>query len=195
MNSTPNDSVFDTVHDSPGPRPGASIPGAAHHTPGADRQAGTDAQWANAELMSIAGTIAELQERLAEANARAENATQVETSEVEIGRLFVEAQRFSEVSLTKLETQIHEILREVEAKAIQILSEATAEALEIRRRAQQAAFASTATARELQEAIVGFTKVNDELVKELGSLNNMLTPATEKPASEVERSTGGPENA
>ena len=30
--------------------------------------------------------------------------------EVEIGRLFVEAQRFSEASLSKLESRIHEVL-------------------------------------------------------------------------------------
>ena len=62
----------------------------------------------------------------------------METTEVEIGRLFVEAQRFSEDSLSKLEFEIYEILREVEAKAKQILAEATQEAHEIRRQAQHA---------------------------------------------------------
>ena len=194
MSSTPNDSAFDTAHHSGESGSDVLMPGVADHPRGAEAQPNSEAQWANAELMSIASTIAELQERLAEANSRAESATQVETTEFEIGRLFVEAQRFSEASLTKLETQIHQILREAEAKAIQILSEATAEALEIRRRAQQAAFASTATARELQAAIVGFTKVNDELVKELGSLNNMLAPATEQSVSEIERSVERPDH-
>jgi hypothetical protein len=139
-----------------------------------------EVEWANTELLSIATTIQELQDRLVQANVRLEKAAKVETTEVEIGRLFVEAQRFSEESLTKLELHVHEILCEAEAKAIQILTEATEEAQEIRREAQQAAFMATATARELQAAIAGFTTVNHELVKELGTLNAMLTPASEQ---------------
>ena len=41
----------------------------------------------------------------------------VEATESEIGRLFVEAQRFSEESLSKLELQIHQILCAAEDKA------------------------------------------------------------------------------
>ena len=119
----------------------------------------------------------------------------VETTEVEIGRLFVEAQRFSEASLSKLEVAILEILREVEAKAKQILTEATEEAHEIRRQAQQAAFASTRTAQELQSAIAGFTTVNNELLKELGALNTMMTPASERGMTEIDPSLGVPESA
>ena len=129
----------------------------------------TDVEWTNAELQSIASTIEELQGRLEQANSRLSSAAKVETTEFEIGRLFVEAQRFSEASLTKLEVQIHEILGAAEAKATEILTEATEEAHEIRRQAQEAAFLSTRTARELQTAIAGFTTVNNELVKELGA--------------------------
>ena len=99
----------------------------------------------------------------------------VEATESEIGRLFVEAQRFSEESLTKLELQIHQILCAADDKARAILTEATQEAIEIRRQAQEAAFLSTKTAQELQSAIAGFTTVNNELVKELAALNSMLT--------------------
>jgi vacuolar-type H+-ATPase subunit H len=143
------------------------------------------AEWANDELQSIASTIEELQGRLALANDRLGSVATVETTEVEIGRLFVEAQRFSEASLANLECQIHEILREAEAKATQILAEATGEAREIRRQAEHAAAASTQTARELRAAIAGFSSVNSELVKELSSLNAMLLPADEELTSEV----------
>ena len=123
------------------------------HRPQVADGAGTDVEWTNAELHSIASTIEELQRRLEAANTRLSSVAEVETTEVEIGRLFVEAQRFSEDSLSKLENQIHEVLCAAENKANQILSEATAEALEIRRQAQEAAFLSTRTARELQSAI------------------------------------------
>ncbi len=139
-----------------------------------------DVQWANSELLTIASTIEELQGRLQEANARLSSASKVETTEAEIGRLFVEAQQFSEHALSRLEVQVHEILCEAEEKARQILGEATAEAHEIRRQAQQSAHASTKAARELQSAIAGFTNVNSALLDELATLNTMLTPAGER---------------
>jgi cell division septum initiation protein DivIVA len=147
---------------------------------------GTDVEWTNAELHSIANTIEELQQRLEVANSRLSSVASVESTEVEIGRLFVEAQRFSEDSLSRLEQQIHEVLCAAEDKAKQILTEATEEALEIRRQAQEAAFLSTRTARELQSAIAGFTTVNAELVKELGALSSMLAPVSERGMNEID---------
>ncbi|MGO8861024.1 MAG: hypothetical protein ACLQRH_09690 [Acidimicrobiales bacterium] len=158
------------------------------HTPG------TDVEWTNAELHSIASTIEELQRRLEVANTRLSSAATVETTEFEIGRLFVEAQRFSEDSLSKLERQIHEVLCAAEDKARHILTEATEEALEIRREAQEAAVVSKKTARELQSAIVGFTTVNNELVKELGALSSMLTPASERGMAEIDPSSSIPDS-
>ena len=71
---------------------------------------------ASSELGSIAGAIESLQNRLAQAQDQLNNVAAVQTTEFEIGRLFVEAQRFSEASLSKLEIQIQEILIEAEAK-------------------------------------------------------------------------------
>jgi hypothetical protein len=152
-------------------------------------EAGVD--WTNSELQSIATTIEELQRRLEVANSQLGAAASVEATESEIGRLFVEAQRFSEDSLSKLEVQIHEILCAAETKAKAILTEATLEAIEIRRQAQEAAFLSTKTAQELQSAIAGFTTVNNELVRELGALNSMLTPANERGVVQIDYSSNG----
>lgn len=198
MSTRPIDSVFGVPEGPGGTRPGAPISDLADRrddAAGTALEPGTEVEWANAELHSIASTIEQLQSRLAEANSRLDSASKVETTEFEIGRLFVEAQQFSEASLSRLELQIHEILCEAEAKARQILTEATEEAHEIRRQAQQTAFASTSTARELQSAIAGFTAVNHELLKELGALNGMLAPGNERGMTEIERSPGGPEGA
>ena len=197
MSTKPIDSVFGVPERASDARPDAPISEIANHW-NADAgeetsESGTEVEWANAELHSIASTIEELQSRLAQANTRLDSAAKVETTEFEIGRLFVEAQRFSEASLSKLELQIHEILREAEAKARQILTEATVEAHEIRQQAQQAAFASTMTAQELQGAIAGFTAVNGELLKELGALNSMLSPANERGITEIDPSSSVPE--
>jgi hypothetical protein len=152
------------------------------------------AAWASDELQSIANIIEELQNRLAVANEQLGSVAKIETTEVEIGRLFVEAQRFSETTLANLEYQVHEILHEVEAKAAQILTEATSEAQEIRRQAEQAATASAKTARELHDAIAGFAAINNEFVKELGGLNAKLLPGDDQRSSETALSSGESES-
>jgi hypothetical protein len=201
MSTRPTDSVFgvpeppgDTHRSEPtGVQQGAPVE-LAHQQHGGEgprenHASGSEVEWTNAELHSIAGTIEELQRRLEQANSRLSTAATVETTEFEIGRLFVEAQRFSEESLSKLELRIHTILCAAEDKAKEILTEATKEALAIRQEAQEAAFVSTKTARELQAAIAGFTTVNNELVKELGALNSMLTPGSDRGIGELDPSS------
>jgi hypothetical protein len=184
MRTTPVDSVLGTPEYAYDRQPGPSMSDFANHqdVTAAERTAApsTEVEQVNSELLTIASTIEELQGRLEQANARLASAASVETTEYELGRLFVEAQRFSEASLSTLEVKVHEILGEAEAKAKQILTEATEEAHEIRRQAQQSAFASTTSVRELQSAIAGFTVVNAELLKELGALNATLVPNSEK---------------
>jgi hypothetical protein len=197
MSTMPIDSVLGTPEPPRDTHPGVPIPGLGNQRTAAEsdqaQPQATEVERVNTELHTIASTIGELQDRLEETKARLASASNVETTEFEIGRLFVEAQRFSEASLSKLDLKIHEILCEAEAKAKQILAEATEEAHEIRRQAQQAALGSTRTARELQSAIAGFTTVNNKLLKELGSLNSMLTPASERGITEIEPSSGMPE--
>jgi len=192
MSSLPVDSLFGVPYPSYGDRPEVAMSDSAEHgdadAPESDESA-SEVEWVNSELLTISSTIEELQGRLEQANARLATAARVETTEFEIGRLFVEAQRFSEASLSRLEAQIHEVLAAAEAKAKQILTEATEEALEIRRQAQLAAFASTRTVQELQSAIVGFTTVNHELIKELGALNAILTPGAELGTTELDPSS------
>jgi cell division septum initiation protein DivIVA len=145
-----------------------------------------EVNWVNTELHEIASTIEALQSRLAQANSRLSSVEELEAKEIEIGRLFVDAQRFIEDYVSKVELKIHEVLTEAQAKATQILVEATQEARDIRGEAQQAAFESTSTVRELQSAIAGFTTVNAELLKELGSLNSMLSPGSNRTTAETD---------
>jgi cell division septum initiation protein DivIVA len=147
---------------------------------------------ANSEIGAIAGAIEDLQNRLERAHEQIGQVTAVRTTEYEIGRLFIEAQKFSEASLSRLEVQVQEILVEAEAKATQILLEATEEAQEIRRQAHQASVIPDRTAQELQDAIRGFVNVNSELVRELNSLNGMLSsPDSGPPSMDQSRTTSG----
>jgi cell division septum initiation protein DivIVA len=134
---------------------------------------------ATSEIEDVAGAIEALQERLERANHQMSQVAAVRTTEVEIGRLFLEAQRFTDAALLKLEGQIQTILSEAQAKADQIVREAAEEAETIRHNVQGLPGISTATARELQSAIAGFSAVNSELIKELSSLNGALTSSNE----------------
>jgi DNA repair ATPase RecN len=89
---------------------------------------------ASAELSQVSEAIAELQGRLERTTSQLNEVTAVRTTEVEIGRLFTEAQRFTDAALAKLERQITDVLSEATVKAQQILMEAQHEAEEIRRR-------------------------------------------------------------
>jgi phage-related tail protein len=135
---------------------------------------------ANAEIQEVASAIEELQGRLKRANAQIGQVQAVRTTELEIGKLFMEAQRFTDAALSNLETQIQAILIEAESKASEIVSEAESEAKQIRHEAQVTSSLSATTAKELQTAIAGFSSVNGELVKELSALNSMLDSSTSK---------------
>jgi cell division septum initiation protein DivIVA len=133
---------------------------------------------ANAEIEAVSSAIKELQERLDRANDQMGQVAAVRTTEIEIGRLFVEAQKFTDAALSNLEQQVLAILHRADAKAQEIVREATEEANEIRRQAQESLAIPAQTAQDLQAAIAGFSDVNSELIKELGVLNAMLTPRT-----------------
>jgi cell division septum initiation protein DivIVA len=131
---------------------------------------------ATAEIELVAGAIEQLQERLAKANEQIGQVTAVRATELEIGQLFVQAQQFTDAALARLEEQIQAILTEAEQKAADMISIAQREADDIIRSAkEQTVFASTETAQGLQAAIVGFSRVNRELVTELGALNEVLS--------------------
>jgi hypothetical protein len=184
MDTSPIDPVFGSSSYPNGDHPYSGYPSGNGNPLG---QAGRESATVNAatsELGAIAGAVEDLQRRLEQAHEQLGQVTAVRTTEFEIGQLFVEAQRFSEASLSRLELQIQEILVEAEAKANQILREATEEAQEIRRQAQeqaqQSSFIPARTAQELQAAIVGFAGVNTELIKELNALNTMLAPSADR---------------
>jgi len=139
----------------------------------------------DSELNQIALAIEDLQDRLDKANARLGNVAQFEATELEIGRLLVDAQRSSDSVLTHLESKVHEVLILIENKARQILLEATEEAHHIRRQAQQSALSATQTARDLHAALVAFASANADVLAEYGGLNTMLDSALQAHATQA----------
>ena len=108
------------------------VPPEPGDTPAADMALAS----ASAELKVVSEAIEELHSRLERANAQMNQVTVVRTTELEIGRLFMEAQRFTDTALAKLEHQIQEILSEASARAQEIVHAAEHEAEEIRRGAR-----------------------------------------------------------
>ena len=150
--------------------------GSAH---GQATNQGIRAETPNEEIQHIASAIEELQGRLARANEQLNHVAAVQKTEIEIGRLFVEAQRFSEEALSQLEVQVQEVVLEAETKAAEIIREATAEAQEIRRHAQEGSLPAH-TAQELKSVIGAFASVNAELIQQINTLNAMLTPLVDR---------------
>jgi len=97
--------------------------------PAPDRGHGTEIEWTNAELHSMRAPSKNCSSGSSWPTST-RSAAKVETTEFEIGRLLSSA-AVSEDSLSRLESQIQEILCAAEDKAKQILTEATEEALEI----------------------------------------------------------------
>jgi cell division septum initiation protein DivIVA len=170
METNPIDPVFGTASYLQGVHPAGN-----GNTVGPASRENARVETASSEIGAIASAIEDLQARLQRANEQLGEVAAVQTTEHQIGRLFVEAQRFSEEALSRLEMRIQEILVEAEAKATEILHEATEEAQQIRRQTGQSVIPAR-TAQELQAAIVGFARVNSELVEELNALNAMLAP-------------------
>jgi hypothetical protein len=133
---------------------------------------------ASSELGLIVEAIAELQERLAHAREQMNQVAVEETTEYEIGRLFVEAQRLSEATLSRLQFQIQGILMEAETKAAEILREANEEATDILRQAHHLSLMPDSATQDLESAIVTFANVNSELVKDLTVLSDVLTASS-----------------
>jgi chromosome segregation ATPase len=178
MSTLPINPVFDKI-PAPPPAPSTSAATPDQTIGGSPIDEDVAVQSANAEIEAVSSAIKELQERLDRANSQMGQVAAVRTTEIEIGRLFVEAQKFTDTALSNLEQQVLSILHRADAKAQEIIREATDEADEIRRQAQQSLAIPTQTAQDLQAAIAGFSNVNSELIKELSVLNVMLTPPTQ----------------
>lgn len=158
-----------------------------------DQSASVDS--AREEIASVADAVAALQHRLEHANEHLRQVNAVRATELEIGRLFVEAQRFAEAYLIRLEDQVQEILAKAEAKAAQILREATQEAQELRQGAGQTAHMPALTVQKVQAAIAGMAGTHSDLMTELYTLNAMLAPLRTRRSDDGNEAPGQSESA
>jgi ElaB/YqjD/DUF883 family membrane-anchored ribosome-binding protein len=105
-------------------------------------------------------------------------------TESELGRLFVEAQRFTDEALTKLEGQVDRVLAEAGKKAAQIVLEAREEADGILRNAHRSVALPTDKADELHASV-------DRLSKFVGQLGTLLK--TDRPSDAGHGTSAGTE--
>jgi cell division septum initiation protein DivIVA len=102
-------------------------------------------------------------------NDRPKGGAAVPISEREIGQLFVEAQRFTDDALAKLEGQVERVLAEAGRKAAEIVLEAREEADELLRRARESVSLSSAKADELHDAVARLGTLVDSLADSMKS--------------------------
>jgi cell division septum initiation protein DivIVA len=100
--------------------------------------------------------------------------TDLPISETELGRLFVEAQRFTDDALAKLDSQVERVLAQASAKAAEIVVEAREEADQILRSARDTVSLPTDKADELRAAV-------DRLSTFVGELGALLK--TDRPSN------------
>ncbi len=100
-------------------------------------------------------------------HSSAEGGADQQITESELGRLFVEAQRFTDDALAKLETQVERVLAEAGKKAAQIVLEAREEADEILRAAHHSTLLPSDKVSELHAAV-------DRLSGFMGQLGALL---------------------
>lgn len=129
-----------------------------------------------AEVQSVSSAIDSLTRRLTEANDRLEHVSMVRSSEVEIGRLLLQAQRFVDEAVAEARDHAKATVAEAEAEADRILAEARQQAEEIIQAARSAPTVSPETLLALDTTIGEFTKANTELIHELAQLRDVLGP-------------------
>ncbi len=130
-----------------------------------------------AEFSEMSRAIEELRERLDLASSKMEHVAVVRTSELEIGRLFVQAQEFTDAALGQAEQRARQAIAEAEAEATRILEEARREAEAIVEEARQQAALPPEAVGRLDSTIAGFIEINRELIEELVYLRGSYNPA------------------
>jgi vacuolar-type H+-ATPase subunit H len=173
-----------------------------HVVPPADPEEDEALEAVAASLSHVSGVMDRLTAQLTTLTEAFGWTKSVRTTEVEIGRLFVDAQAHVDQSIANAHAQGGQIVSDAHAEARQIVSDASAqagqivsaahvEAVRIVQEAQTQAAAIVDEARRsevlhpeavarLSSTIEGFARMNTELVSELSALRESLQPVAEQ---------------
>jgi hypothetical protein len=131
----------------------------------------------------VAVALDELKDQLEIANRRVGEVAAAQITEAELGRLFVRAAQFADSAIAEAEEEARQVVIAANQEAQRILADARLEADAITEEARRSSALGLAAAQKVQSTIEGFTRVNQELIKELDFLRDVIQP--ELPAGAV----------
>ncbi len=129
----------------------------------------------------VAVALDELKDQLEIANRRVAEVTTAQITEAELGRLFVRAAEFADEAVAEAEEHARRLLADARIQAERIMADARIEAESIIEESQRAGLPAAAAAEQVHATIDGFTRVNQELIKELEVLRGVLQPQLDAP--------------
>ncbi len=124
----------------------------------------------------VAMALDELKEQLELANRRVGEVAAAQITEAELGRLFVRAAQFADTAIADAEQEAGGVVAAAKVEAERILAGAKQEATAIVEESQRVSRLSADAALQVQATIEGFTRVNQELARELKFLVDVLQP-------------------
>lgn len=125
----------------------------------------------------VAVALDELKGQLEIANRRVSEVAAAQTTEAELGRLFVRAAQFADSAIAEAQDEARRLVADARREADRIVAEARGHADAIIEEAEQSSALPSAFALQVQTALDGFTHVNSEFMKELEFLWNSLQTA------------------
>jgi cell division septum initiation protein DivIVA len=137
----------------------------------------------------VAVALDELKDQLEIANRRVGEVAAAQITEAELGRLFVRAAQFADSAIAEAEDQARQLVAAAKREAERILAAARVEAEAMIEEGHRSSELGAAAAEQVQATIEGFTRVNQELMKDLEILREAIQPelaaGTELAASTV----------
>ena len=124
----------------------------------------------------VAVALDELKDQLEIANRRVGEVAAAQITEAELGRLFVRAAQFADAAIAEAEEEARQAVTAASREAERILADARIEANAIIDEAKRSTALGAAAAQKVQSTIEGFTRVNQELIRELDYLRDIIQP-------------------
>jgi cell division septum initiation protein DivIVA len=152
------------------------LPDAAHPNEGDTVQAVTNA------VTHVAVALDELKDQLEIANRRVGEVAAAQITEAELGRLFVRAAQFADTAIAEAEDEAQEVVAAAHRQAERILEDARAEADAMIKEGERSSQLGAAAAEQVQATIEGFTRFNQDLMRELEFLRDAIQPELDAPS-------------
>jgi cell division septum initiation protein DivIVA len=97
-------------------------------------------------------------------------------TEAELGRIFVRAAQFADTAMAEAEDEAREVVAEARREAERILAEARTAADAMIEDGERSSQLGVAAAEQVQATIEGFTRFNQDLMRELAFLRDAIQP-------------------